>query len=379
MKVEGDWISNPATQRVFDALDQTGLESFFVGGCVRNALLGQPVGDIDIATGVTPDAVISAAVAEGLRAIPTGYDHGTITVVSDGIAHEVTTFRRDVTTDGRRAVVEYGTDIAQDAARRDFTMNALYADRKGQIYDPLNGIEDLESRRVRFIGDANARIQEDYLRILRFFRFYAWYGDPTRGPDQDGLAACTTNIAGLESISAERIGAEILKLLSAPDPAPAVGAMSQSGVLSAVLPGADTAPLAPVVHLETGKPNPIRRLAALGGVDVSERLRLSKAQAKQLSQIRKALEEDVPKAALAYKFGTSVATDAATIRFAMLGQELPQNLHDEIHRGANSVFPIKAAELPELSGPELGIRLRELEARWVSSDFTLTKAQLLAG
>jgi poly(A) polymerase len=204
MKVSGDWLTQAGTQSLCAALEGAGYRALFVGGCVRNALLGEPVADVDIATGATPENVTNIAESAGFKVVPTGFDHGTVTVIASGKPHEVTTFRRDVETDGRRAVVAFSTDITEDAARRDFTMNALYADRHGTVIDPLHGLADLQARHVRFVGDAETRIREDYLRILRFFRFHAAYGDAAEGLDPEGLAACAAFSAGLETISKER-------------------------------------------------------------------------------------------------------------------------------------------------------------------------------
>ena len=244
------WLEDPVTRAVCRALTGPGHQALFVGGCVRNALLGRPVADIDIATDATPEEVTALAGAAGLHPVPTGIEHGTVTVVAEGRPFEVTTFRRDVETFGRRAVVAYTRDIAEDAARRDFTMNALYAGPDGTVVDPLGGLPDLLARRVRFVGDPAARIAEDYLRILRFFRIHAWYGDPASGLDADGLAACAAAQGGLARLSRERVGAETAKLLAAADPAPAVAAMAAAGILARVLPGADATPLAALVHLE---------------------------------------------------------------------------------------------------------------------------------
>lgn len=219
-------------------------------GCVRNALLGAEASDIDIATDAHPERVVELAAGAGLKAIPTGIEHGTVTVVSGGIPHEITTFRRDVETDGRRATVAFSDTVSEDAARRDFTMNALYARPDGTLLDPLGGLPDLNARHVRFIGQAKDRIREDYLRSLRYFRFHAWYGDAAAGFDPDALDAIASNLDGLERLSRERVGAEILKLLAAPDPAPAIAAMRGAGVLGAVLPGADDRSLAVLVSLE---------------------------------------------------------------------------------------------------------------------------------
>nr|WP_235439092.1 CCA tRNA nucleotidyltransferase [Candidatus Rhodobacter lobularis] len=368
-------MTRPEAQAVFNALDK--YQVFAVGGCVRNTLLGVPVADVDLSTSARPDQVTAAAELVGLKAIPTGIDHGTITVVSGGIPHEVTTFRRDVATDGRRAVVAFADTIKEDALRRDFTMNALYAQPDGTVEDPLGGLPDLQARRVRFIEDAAQRIREDYLRILRFFRFHAWYGDQSAGLDVDGLAACAANSDGLETLSKERVGTEMLKLLAAPDPAPAVAAMAQAGNLTRILPGADTSALAPLVHLEDRfAPDPIRRLAAIGGQAVPENLRLSKADARKLAQLREAATNTDPPAILGYRLGAEAATDAILVRHALLSEPLPNNLTDQIKRGAQAVFPIKAADLHE-EGPALGAKLRALEASWIASDFTQSKAELL--
>ena len=287
MKIAGDWLSDPSTQSVCAMLTGAGHQALLVGGCVRNALLGAPVTDIDIATDATPDRVVALAKAAGLKPVPTGIDHGTITVVADGKPHEVTTFRRDVETFGRHATVAFSTDVAEDAARRDFTMNALYARPDGTVIDPLDGLPDLQSRHVRFVGNPDQRISEDYLRILRFFRFTAWYGNPALGMDADGLAACADGIDGLQTLSKERIGAEIRKLLAAPDPAPATASMARAGILAAILPGVDDRALAPLIHLEGDEaPRWLRRLAALGGADPTDALRLSRQDQRDLGTLR---------------------------------------------------------------------------------------------
>ena len=240
-KINADWLSSKVTQRVFSLLGDAGYAVYAVGGCVRNTLLDAPVHDIDLSTSARPEVVMKLAETAGLRAVPTGIEHGTVTVISGGEPYEITTFRRDVETDGRRAVVTFSDSIEEDALRRDFTMNALYADAAGVVHDPVVGLPDLEARRVRFIEDADQRIREDYLRSLRYFRFCAWYGDPTDGFDADALDAIARNLDGLATLSRERVGSEVLKLLAAPDPAPAIAIMRATGVLGQVLPGADDA------------------------------------------------------------------------------------------------------------------------------------------
>lgn len=375
--VSGKWVTNPATQRIFSLLERAGWPAYFVGGCVRNALMGRDVADIDIATPARPEEVTRICQSGGLKVVATGIDHGTVTVVSGGGVHEVTTFRRDVETDGRRAVVEFADDIAEDARRRDFTMNALYADATGRVTDPLGGLGDLRAGRVRFIEDAGDRIREDYLRILRFFRFHAWYGHT--GMDPEALAAIAANLGGLETLSAERIGAEIMKLLAASDPAPALATMAHCGVLAWVLPGAEPAVVARLVAIEAGTPaDPVRRLAALGGADPADRLRLSRHDAKRRALMIEVAESGTPDAVLAYRHGEAIATSGALIRAASLGSPAPPDLRAEVARGAAARFPLSARDLmPDLSGPALGARLRALEERWIGSDFRLTRDELL--
>ncbi|WP_297769328.1 CCA tRNA nucleotidyltransferase [uncultured Roseovarius sp.] len=381
MRVAGAWLEAPETQAVCRILTDAGYQALFVGGCVRNALLDAPVGDIDVATDALPERVIELAGAAGLKPVPTGIDHGTITVVSGGIPHEVTTFREDVETFGRHAVVAFSTDIRADARRRDFTMNALYAQPDGKVLDPLNGLSDLRARRVRFIEQAEERIQEDYLRILRFFRFHAWYGDPEGGLDADGLAACAANLDGLPSLSRERTGTEMRKLLAAPDPAPAVSAMQATGVLNVVLPGAQAGGLAPLVHLESGTDtaaDPILRLAVIGGEGAAERLRLSKADQKRLVKLRDAAVGDMQAGELGYRFSTEEGRAILLLRAVLSDSPLNASTFEALNAGAAARFPIKAADLmPDYSGEALGARLRTLERRWIESGFLLTREDLL--
>ncbi|WP_028030069.1 CCA tRNA nucleotidyltransferase [Gemmobacter nectariphilus] len=376
MKIAGDWLTRSGTRALCTALEAAGHQALFVGGCVRNALLGAPVADLDIATDATPDQVSHIAAAARLKVVPTGIDHGTVTVIAGQIPHEVTTFRRDVETFGRHATVAFSDRIEEDAARRDFTMNALYARIDGTVIDPLDGLPDLLARRVRFVGDATARINEDYLRILRFFRFHAWYGDPANGPDPEALAAIAGGLDGLAHVSRERIGHEMRKLLAAPDPAPSLAAMQATGVLARILPGADARVLAPLVHLEDGRPPRWqRRLAALGGP--APDLRLSRAESAALDHIRRAMTLPLPEAA--WRLGADAATDAALITAATLGQPLPADTEATIAAAAAARFPVTAADLlPSIQGAALGATLKRLESRWIASGFALDRAALLA-
>lgn len=381
-QISGTWLSNPPTQHVMQVLGAGGAQVLLVGGCVRNALLGVAVGDIDIATDVHPETVIRLAEAAGLRAVPTGLDHGTVTVIADGLAHEVTTFRRDMETDGRHAVVSFSDSVAEDAARRDFTMNALYARADGRVVDPLGGMDDLQARRVRFIGDAHCRIAEDYLRSLRYFRFHAWYGDAAAGFDAEALAAIAGALDELAELSRERVGAEMTKLLGAPDPAPAVAAMRQCGVLNAVLPGADDRALAPLVHLEgvtDTTADPRRRLAAITGEDMAKALRLSRKDAQAVLDMRAAATGTASPSELGWRLGPVRARDAMLLRSVLLDSPWDATTPAQIETGAAAEFPVTAQDLmPRYQGAALGAQLRVLQQDWIASGFVLTRADLLA-
>lgn len=381
MRIAAEWITADHTQAVCTMLTQAGYRALFVGGCVRNAIIGAPVTDIDIATDARPEVVMELAKDAGLRPVPTGIEHGTITVIAGGIPHEVTTFRRDVETDGRRAVVAYATRVEDDARRRDFTMNALYADPSGAVLDPLGGLPDLMARRVRFIEDAAARIAEDYLRILRFFRFHAWYGDDAQGPDQNALSAIAEATDGLAQLSRERVGSEMGKLLSAPDPAPSVAAMRACGVLTRILPGADDRSLAPLVHLEQQAqvgPDWLARLASMTGPEAAGRLRLSRADEIRLCLLRDGLGSGRNAGELGFRHGIEDARAILLLRAAVMSQPLAPESLEAAAEGAAAVFPLRAADLmPEFEGPALGRELERLKQRWILSGFSLTREELL--
>jgi tRNA nucleotidyltransferase/poly(A) polymerase len=378
MKVTGAWLDNPGTQAVMTMLTGAGYHALAVGGCVRNALLGVPVADVDISTDALPETVSNLAENAGLKAVPTGIDHGTVTVVANGEGFEVTSFRHDEESFGRHARVSFGASLEQDAARRDFTMNALYAQPDGTLVDPLGGLPDLLARRLRFVGDAQARITEDYLRILRFFRFHAQFGDPAQGLDPEALAACAEHAAMLESLSRERVTAELKKLLGAADPAPAVAAMAQTGVLPHILPGAMPQALPVLVHLEGTKPGGwLRRLAIL--TDSVDSLRLSKAETRDFSKVRDALSGIDTPAALGWRLGQRLATDALLGRAALLETPPGPGWQAEILRGAHADFPLKPADLmPMLMGPNLGRALAFAQEHWLEHDLKPDRAQLLA-
>ena len=409
-----------STQRVFQALTATGHEARAVGGCVRDSLLAAlthdetadprngkvgEAADIDIATTAPPQETVKLAETAGLRAVPTGLAHGTITIIADATPYEVTTLRRDVETDGRHADVAFTNDWAVDAARRDFTINALYANPDGSLFDPLDALPDLQARRVRFVGDPHQRIREDYLRILRFFRFFARFAQGR--PEPESLDACVSERAGLARLSRERIGHEMLRLLVACGAAPTLAIMAENGLLTEVLPVAPTierfaryAALEEKLNLQPV--HPAMRLAALTiAVDenaqrISNALRLSNEQTRILAQWADALRlaKQAGKAApdvnrtsllkrLLYRLGkddyrrriligASLATgprDLAAISYEL---DLPE-------RWTPPQFPIAGHDLLALGmspGPELGERLSALESDWIASDFTLTQSQL---
>lgn len=375
-RLTAPFLSDPGLLQILAALQSGGHQALVVGGAVRNALLGEPVSDTDIATSAPPAETTRLAQDAGLRAVPTGIDHGTVTVVVDGRGYEVTTFRRDVETDGRRAVVAFSDDVAEDARRRDFTINALYADASGQVLDPVGGLPDLAARRLRFVGDARQRIAEDYLRILRFYRFLAWYG---READLLALAACAELRGGLADISHERIGQEMRKLLAAPDPSRAIALMAEAGVLSLALPGADASDLPDLIAAEHdygsgALPDWPRRLALLAPQDAAFALRLSRDEVRDQDRIAQALTMTAP--AAAYRLGRAPAAQAVLIRAAR-GDAPDFGWCHTIARATDATFPLAARDLmPDLSGPALGQALKRAEDAFVDSDFTLTPDQL---
>lgn len=391
------WLDAPATRKLVAALDAAGVEFRFVGGAVRDALLGRPVADVDVATPAVPGAVIAALDAAGFKSIPTGVAHGTVTALVDGHQFEITTLRRDVETDGRHATVAFSRDWREDAARRDFTMNALYADREGRVTDFFGGIADAQAGRVRFIGDPATRIAEDALRILRFFRFHARYG---RGElDAQGLAACARLASMIDRLSGERVRDELLKLLGAPDPGPAWRAMARAGVAAHVLPGAATQDLERLVALEAHlglSPDPLRRLAMLNGrrdadgvAALKKRLKLSNRDAGRLLFLgaagsRTALVAHGAFARALYRGEPDWVRDAALLEHVRTGSpDLPRltEFLKFLESWREPKFPLNGADVRKRGVPEgeaVGRLLGEIELWWVTSDFTPGRAACLA-
>ena len=381
------WMTEPQTLAVLRALGGAGR---FVGGAVRNALLGKPVADVDIATPLTPDEVTRRLTAAGLGAVPTGIEHGTVTAIANGKPYEVTTLRRDVSTDGRRATVAFTTDWVLDAQRRDFTMNALYADANGEVFDSVGGVDDLKAGRVRFVGDAATRIREDYLRILRLFRFHAWYGKGEM--DAGALHAAAAEKAGLAQLSGERVQKELLKLLEADDPAPVLRVMAASGILIEVLPGAlDLARLERLVSIDANAfftPDPLLRLAALLPADrvavegIAKKLKLSNAQALRLDDVAGAREKIVSYLSvkemrkLLYRIGPARFKDRVFLKWAEDKKESNAVQWRMLLAVADAwerpKFPLSGREVmlagvPE--GPLIGKILEEVEDWWIDADF----------
>lgn len=393
------WMGTPEAKRVMAALEGArAAGSRFVGGCVRNTLMGHPVDDIDIATQLTPDAVTAAAHAAGLGAAPTGVEHGTITVIANHKPFEVTTLRRDVTTDGRRATVAFTEDWNEDAGRRDFRMNALYAGFDGAVHDPTGGgLDDARKGRVIFIGDAGTRLREDALRILRFFRFNAWYG--AGALDATGLDACTRLQAGLDGLSAERVWKELKKLLAAPDPRAAIAAMERSGIFQRVAPEATrTERGVRLIAIEGDlllTHDAMTRVAAMladekGARDLARRMKASNEERARLvgalgqeprivsfmsmREVRRAL----------YALGVETFQDRVRLAWADDGDARKASQWRALLALAQSyVRPtlplsgedIMAAGVPE--GPLIGAVRREVEAWWIDADFPDDKLSIV--
>ncbi|MDP5308332.1 CCA tRNA nucleotidyltransferase [Paracoccus spongiarum] len=370
-----DLLRDPGLVAVLDAIEAGGHRGYLVGGAVRNGLLGQPVDDMDIATDADPATVTRLAGRAGLAAVPTGIDHGTVTLIADGRGFEVTTFRRDLRTDGRRAIVAFSDDLAEDARRRDFTMNALYADRAGRIIDPMGGLPDLRAGRLRFVGAAPDRIREDYLRILRFFRFFAHYG---READPQAIAACAALKDGLAQIARERVGHEMRKLLSAPAPLAAILLMRGTGVLDLLLPGATPGRLASLESLGGGA-GWQARLAALSQDDLARPLRLSRQEARDHRSLVTALRQGWSFERIAYRLEPRLARAAALlVQTRDDGAAAPRPGWEAVRqRASGQRLPLTAADLqPDLTGAALGRGLKVAEDAWIESGFALPAATL---
>lgn len=403
-----DWFNAPDLKQALALLNAEGGEGRIAGGAVRNSLMGIPIADVDLATTLKPEEVIARAKTAGIKAIPTGIEHGTVTLVIKGRPFEVTTLRRDVTTDGRRAEVAFTDDWQEDASRRDLTINGLYADEKGEVIDLVEGLADIETRTVRFIGDAETRIREDYLRILRYFRFFAFYGSGR--PDAAALRAMAREKDGLKRLSAERVWSELKKLLSAKDPGRALLWMRTAGILTLILPetekwGIDEVPGLIAAERAFGwTPDPLLRLAAMVPPDVerlaamAQRLRLSKQEAAFLDGWASSPQIPEKIAATAfrrmlYRSGKGGMIVRLKLQLAIVRAKadgdtalLPEvaRLTALLHAAetwVKPVFPLSGADVLERGsapGPRVGEILSILEEEWVAGDFHADRAALLA-
>lgn len=403
-----DWFNAPGLKKAMALLNAEGGEGRIAGGAVRNSLMGIPIADVDLATTLKPEEVIARAEAAGIKAIPTGIDHGTVTLVIDRRPFEVTMLRRDVSTDGRRAEVAFTDDWQEDASRRDLTINGLYADANGEVIDLVEGLADIETRTVRFIGDAETRIREDYLRILRYFRFFAFYGSGR--PDAAALRAMAREKDGLKRLSAERVWSELKKLLSADDPGRALLWMRTAGILTLILPetekwGIDEVPGLIAAERAFGwKPDPLLRLASMVPPDVerlaamSERLRLSKQEAAFLAEWASLpkIPEKIAATAfrrMLYRSGKGGVIVRLKLQLSIVRAKaegdtelMPEvarlsALLREAESWSRPVFPLSGADVLAKGvspGPRVGELLSRLEEEWVASDFIAEKPALLA-
>jgi poly(A) polymerase len=387
------WLTGGALPRLLEVLDCDGEETRVVGGAVRNALLDLAVHEIDVATTAVPEEIVRRVTAAGFKPVPTGIEHGTVTVVIDKQPFEVTTLRQDVETDGRHAKVAFGRDWKADAERRDFTINALSAGRDGTVYDYVGGLADLPDRRVRFIGEPKKRIEEDYLRILRFFRFHAAYGAGGH-PYAEGIAACIVGRGGLDALSRERVRMEVLKLVVAPHAVPTLISMADAGLLLRVLGGvsylAGFENMAKVEAAVGLAPDPVRRLGALG-VTIAEdaerlwqKLRLTNAEHERLASLAEGWRLMSPAfgeqeaRALLYRLGPQPYTDHVLLAWARsVSSSSDINWHTLAtlpERWTAPMFPLKAADFMKRGvekGPELGAALRAAEKAWIKAGFPM--------
>ncbi len=392
------WMKNKAMSALFGAFPKDNLR--FVGGCVRNALWGEPVTDTDLAVALEPDEVMSALEKAGIRYIETGVSHGTVTAIIDKKPYEITSLRRDIDTDGRHAVVTYTKNWSEDAQRRDLTFNALYASQSGEVFDPTGlGLEDLKDRRLRFVGEADRRVKEDYLRILRFFRFLAWYGGEAK-VDADSLKACRENKAGIKKLSAERVWSEIKKLLLAQNPSRALHIMLTNDILETVLPEANNVDgldfLLNLENREGLKPDPLLRLMAMSAREplqmalLCKRLKMSGAETKRLRNWAEDGEplsldlSDRDRLAALYRAGGQTVSDRTQLRAA--GEKDPiksaqwMTFANFAQAWERPKFPLSGKDLKAAGvepGPRMGKALKALEALWIRSGFTADKDKLL--
>lgn len=378
---ETKWLRNPSAQKLSKLYKNFGYQVLFVGGCVRNTILKMPVTDIDLATDAQPEEIIKIAKENNIRFVPTGLAYGTITLIIDNKNYQITTFRTDFDHDGRYAKVEFTESLLLDASRRDLTINALYCNHVGEVIDPLNGLDDIKKQKIKFIGNPNERIKEDNLRILRFFRFQAIYGNKNLEIDSIALEACHNHKSKLAALSKERITSELRKILSAPNPLEVIIKMNETGVLNELFQKVSIDSLE--AYLKTEEKfkiniNWLGRLLSLQVTQEEESLKLTRCEFKFLKQTKSAIENQIHVLEFSYYNGVENGKIYSILQNFRHNIILSKNLLNQINSLATKKFPITAKDLmPEISGKKLGEALRSLEDRWIKSNFTLSKKELL--
>jgi len=382
MQINSEWIKSKSLQNILKIFKKADHNAYLVGGCVRNSILNLPVNDIDISTDAKPEETLDLFKTGSFKATPTGFSHGTVTVVSEGIPYQITTMRSDQNTDGRHANVSFSDNIKADAERRDFTINALYADPTGKIIDPIEGLKDFQPLKIKFIGNANNRIQEDYLRILRFFRFHAQFSDLVEDFERDALDAIKDNKNSLKFLSKERVWNELQKILLSKDPSRALLEMSKIGVLEKISINRGIKSIKNLISIEEKmgiKPEAIRRLVALTRDTEIKSLNLSRKEARKFSLLKSLLEKNFDPAELVYQFNKEIAQSMLAISTFNQGAKL--NLIDvtKIEKACLYPCPISGAHLSKyVSGEDVGVKLKEAQSIWIKSNFKSDSAKILS-
>ena len=388
MKYEFDkvWNSDSTLKTLIHSLESSGGVAYLVGGCVRNTILGRPFTDIDIATDLLPEQVVKISKKEGYKVIQTGLSYGTVTIVNAGRKFEVTTFRSDIKTYGRKASVKFTADIKLDAMRRDFTMNSIYMNIFGEIIDPLGSLDDLLEKKIKFIGNPSERIEEDNLRILRFFRFLAEFNKGRSDIDQDTMEALYKYKKEVKSLSRERIWMELKRILSVPEPQHIFSIMIEKGILDEVFPPIEIEGLSKVITAEkkySVSPSHLVRLFSLNksiGKKWAHYVSLTSNEAKILEFIKESLVHYKDLKTVAYKFGRVVAEGWLLNYDDGFSEMIPSKISEIIDNGCNTFFPVSGVDLLEEmeEGPELGRQLERLEKLWIKSGFKMSKEELLS-
>ena len=382
MQINSEWIKNKVTQNILKIFEGADHNAYLVGGCIRNSILNIPVTDIDISTDATPQQTVDLFNRENFKVAPTGFSHGTVTVISEDIPYQITTMRSDQNTDGRHADVVFSDDIKKDAERRDFTINALYADSTGKIINPIGGLEDFNPLAIKFIGDPNNRIQEDYLRILRFFRFHAQFSELVTQFDKVALDAIKKNQDGLKKLSKERIWSELKKILSTSNPARSLYKMSQLGILEIILENKNVHNIKRfnLIEKKMGlEPEPIRRLVAITENTEDTFLNLSRKEAKKFSLLKGLLKKKHDPAELVYQFNREIAQSVLAIYTFYKGEKLKLSDIKKIEKACLFPCPITGAQISKyMDGEAVGIKIKEAQRAWINSNFKSDEAKILS-